>query len=393
MSDCDPEKFINRGEEIDRVLKRVSDLAAGKPFGPKERVFHFVGPSGIGKSCLLKKIRYELISNQPKCVPLLIPLDTLKDGKRGFIVELLTLVHDEFCKCKETAPKKDQHFARHIQGKIGAKGQTVVILLDEINSPTQLDMHEMEEYLLVRLLHDNERAVLIMAGRSKPPMFNDFALRPTSFNTFPLSVFDEENTGKQLDVLKPGARNLAKRVVMLGSGVPGNTVKLVEHIVGKPLDIPNEAQAVRSLVAGIKNEIEGRFYPMLEAICILQGFYPDDVVPLFQCHPQLGAGWNESRVKEVFLELNRIQIGPGGLVDWEREKKHWAMDESARDLFEQDLRLREPDLWRELQCTAYEMYKTWGVDLKSKLYTDKSIYHQKCLHDKGMDCAGRGKEA
>jgi hypothetical protein len=394
MSDFDPKNFINRDKEIDLVVSRVSDLAKGKPFAPKERVFHFVGPSGIGKSCLLKKCCQKLIAEQPKCVPLLIPLDALKGGKRGFTIELLVAMHDEFCKCKDMVPKKDdrqirQQFARHVQRTINGKDRVIVLLLDEVNVPSQKDMQEIEEYLLVKFIQDNTHFILITAGRSQPAMFNDFALRPKSSNTLSLPVFDEENTGKQIENLKPGSGILAGKVLKLGNGVPGNTVKLMDHIVGDPLEIPDEVRAVQSLLDDIKktNNIEERYHPMLEAISILQGFFPEDVTPLFQNHPQLEDGWDEGRVKEVFLELNRIQIGPGGLVDWDREKKHWAMDKSARDLFEKELRMRNRELWKKLHCTALGMYQEWAQKYNSDMYRNKSNYHQQRLQSAEMDCS------
>ena len=325
---------------------------------------------------------------------MLVRLDTL-GGKRGFVIELLDTVHNEFCKCKDVKPpgKNDTHgqlqFARHVQKKINGKNQIPVLLLDEINIPPLKDIREIEEQLLVKFLHDNHRAILITAGRSQPVAFNDFALRPQSSNIFRLPVFDEEKTGKQMESVKPGSGELADKMVKLGSGVPGNTVKLMEHVSGDPPDIPNEMQAVQSLLDYIKknNKIDGRFYPMLEALCILQGFFPEDVVPLFQCHPQLGTGWDERKVKDIFLELKQIQVGPGGLVDWDREKKQWVMDESSRDLFEKELQMRDPNLWKKLHCTVLKMYQAWGQKYNSGLYRNKSNYHQERLQSAGLNCS------
>jgi hypothetical protein len=388
------EDFINRGKEINLVMNRVSDLAKGKPFGPKERVFHFVGPSGIGKSCLLKKCSQKLIAEQPECASLLIPLDSLKGGKEGFTAELLVAVHSEFCKCKDITPKKDdsqsrQKFATHVQRKINGKNQITVLFLDEVNVPSKKDMREIEGYLLVNFLHGNDRAILVTAGRSKPPMFDDFDLRPNPSNTFLLPVFDEKKTVEQMESLKPGSGVLAGKIVKLGSGVPGNTVKLVKHVSGNPLDIPDEGRAVQSLLDDIKktNNIEERYHPMLETISILQGFFPEDVTPLFQSHPQLEDGWDEGRVKEIFLELNQIQVGPGGLVDWDREKKHWTMDESTRDLFEKELQMRNLVLWKKLHCTALDMYREWAQKYNSDMYRNKSNYHQQRLQLAGLNCS------
>jgi energy-coupling factor transporter ATP-binding protein EcfA2 len=398
MTDVDPENFIfiNRDEEIRLVLNRVSELTDGKPYAPKERVFHFVGPSGIGKSSLLKRIRF-LLNKAQGIAPILLRLDALQGRGQEFVDEVLKTVYDEFCKHQEIKSnpilgkplKSRQEYASMIVRAISLRKDIVpVVLLDEVNVPSQEDMQEIEERLLEKFLHGNNLAVLITAGRSQPS-FSDFALRPNSSNIFPLSAFDEEKTGQQLERLKPGSGQLANKVVKLGRGVPGNTVKLVDHVSGDPPDIPNGLQAIQSLLADIKenNRIEGRYYPMLEALSILQGFFPEDVVPLFQCHPQLGAGWDEGRVRRVFTELQQIRIGPGGVVEWDREKKHWAMDESTRDLFERELQMRNPpELWRKLHCTALEMYRDWGEKFNSDVFRKKSDYHQQRLRLAGMTC-------
>jgi hypothetical protein len=396
MSDCDSENFVNREKEIGLVVKMVSDLASGKPFAPKERVFHFVGPSGIGKSYLLVRC-YKGLIGRSDCVPLLVRLDALKGGKRGFTVELSVAVYETFCTHKSIKPENingqdpKKQVVKQVQSTINGKDQLIVLLLDEINIPQKVDMQEIEDLLLVKFIHDNRLAVLVTAGRSQPAMFNDFALRPNPSNTFLLPVFDEEKTSRQMEYLKPGSGKLADKVVKLGSGVPGNTAKLVGHVSGDPPNIPNEAQAVQSLLDDIKrdNKIEERYYPMLEAISILQGFFPEDVVPLFQSHPQLGAEWDERKVKEEFLKLKDIKVGPGGLVDWDREKKNWIMDESTRDLFERELQMCNPELWRKLHCTALEMYQEWGQKYNSTMYQNKSYYHQQRLQSVGMNCIDR----
>lgn len=394
MSDCDPKNFINRDEEIGRILERVSGLAKGKPFAPNERVFHFVGPSGIGKSCLLKKCSQKLNVEQATYIPILVQLDALKGGKRGYAFELSVAIYEAFCTHKSIKPEKYNgqtlvQFTNYVHRTItiNGKDQVIVLLLDEVNLPSQKDMREIEGHLLAKFLYGNDRAILVTAGRSHPSVFSDFALRPNSSNIFPLPAFNEEKTSKQIEFLKPGAGKLAGKFVKLGSGVPGNTVKLAEHVSGDPPDIPNETQAVQSLLDDIKkaNKIEEQYHPMLEAIALLQGFFPEDVVPLFKKHPQLGSEWDEGKVKEVFLDLSRIQVGPGGLVDWDRNKKHWAMDESTRDLFEKELQMRESELWRRLHYTALDMYRQWGLKYDSDMYRNKSNYHQQRIKSAGLN--------
>ena len=77
MSVCSSEKFVNRKKELALVSERISRLARGEPFAAKERVIHFVGPSGIGKSCLLEQCQKH-VSNRDQYVSIIVKIEFLK---------------------------------------------------------------------------------------------------------------------------------------------------------------------------------------------------------------------------------------------------------------------------------------------------------------------------
>lgn len=388
--------FVNREKELASIKDKITRLARGDPFAPHERVVYFVGPSKIGKSCLLDKF-YETFDNEPKCVPILIKLETLGSGRNGFIDNFLIAVYKEFCSYQKIPVEKRNgslsKYGSDITRKINkhSDDRIVVLLLDEIDLPQKKELQDIEEHLLEKLLHDNKRAVLITAGRSQAGL-NNFSLRPSPKNTFMLFAFGEKTTGEQLEKLRPGSANLAGKIQELGGGVPGNNTKLVEQVVGDPPGIPDELQAVQSLLAEIKQEIEERFHPVIEAICILRAFYPDDAVPLLKSHPALGSQWDEARIGIVFTDLRKVQIGPGGLIHWDRETRSFVIDEPTRSLFERELRMRDPELWKQLHCTAYKVYTTWGDEFNSQHFKDKAGYHHQCLQSAGMDCDDLGTE-
>jgi hypothetical protein len=255
-------------------------------------------------------------------------------------------------------------------------------MLDEIDVLRREELNEIEGYLLEKLIHESEHTILITVGRSFP-LFNSFALRRPYFL---LSAFDEKTVGNQLDKLKPGLSPIASKVLELGNGIPGNTTKLAKYVVDEPLSIQNELEAVQSLLADVKDGIEKRFHPIIETICVLQAFFHEDVDPLARNHPALGESWDEIRLRELFGELRQVQIGPGGLMNWDREKKGWVMDEPTRALFEKELQMRDPELWKQLHCTAYRMYKQWGNRYNSQLYKDKAEYHWQRLQSAGFAC-------
>jgi hypothetical protein len=391
MPTYDPEKFVNREEELVFVRERTSRLAKGDPFAPHERVIHFVGPSGIGKSCLLEKC-CEITGGAPEYVPVLIKLQTLRRGYENFVDDFLAAVDDKFSNhlgiLAGRRAKGLQHVGSEILRKVknNIRGKVFILFLDEIDLPTKAELQGIEEHLLEKLLHDNERVVIITAGRV-PAGLNDFALRPSAANKVMLSAFDVDTTGKQLEKLRSGSVSLAGKIRELGGGIPGNNTKLSVHVVGDPPKIPDELKAIQTLLGDLKRGIAERFHRVLEAMCVLQAFFPEDAAPLVESHYALTGLWDENKIKEAFPELKQVQIGPGGLINWDREKKSWAMDEPTRLLLERELQMRDPELWRKLHCTAIHMYMQWGEELKSQLYKDKADYHQRCLQSAGLGCA------
>lgn len=395
MPACDPAIFVNRERELAYVKDKITRLARGHPFAPDERVVHFVGPSGIGKSCLLDKC-YETLDNEPKCVPISIKLEMFTSGRDGFVDDFLVTVYKEFCDYQKIPVEKRNgslsKYGLDITRKINkhAEDHIVVLFLDEIDLPQKEELQGIEEHLLEKL-QDNKRVVLITAGRS-PAALNHFSLRPSPKNTFKLSAFGEKTTGEQLEKLRPGSAHLVGRIQDLGGGVPGHNKKLAELAVGNPLGIADEVKAVQSLLADVKQEIEQRHHFLLEAICILPFFHPEDAVPLLESHPMLGGKWDESRIREVFTELKQVRIGPGGLINWDREKKSFAMDEPTRQLIERELRMRDLELWKRLHCAAYEACRKWGEEFNSQLYKDKAEYHRQCLQSAEIECDNPGNE-
>jgi hypothetical protein len=387
----DLDKFVNRVVEFELIKEKVARLAKGVPFAPHERVVHFIGPSGIGKSYLLEKF-YKVFDDKSNYIPILIKLDEIKGADDSFVTDFLNALQERI----SMFLKIDKGFSLSSIGKksdvliktinMSFPNQVLILLLDEMNVPRREESQGIEEYLLNKLLYSNKRAILVTAGRTHP-MLNDFALRPSSTNTILLSPFDEKNTEEQVEKLKPGSGIVAGKLQELGGGIPGNTARLVNYLDGDPLTIPNELQAVQSLRTSEKYKIEERLLPVIEAICILSEFEPDDVSPLLRIHPSLSEYKDES-LRELFIHLRNIQVGPGSLINWDRASKSFVMDENIRRIFEQELRLRNLELWRKLHCTAYQMYKDWGEEFNSQLFREKSTYHQRCLLDAGYEIQG-----
>ena len=385
MSTFSSDEFVNREKELAYIKDKITRLARGDPFAPVERVVHFIGPSGIGKSRLLQE-SHRVVSQDLREKSISIRFDSLNTRSlREHLIEIDTTLFTNLggprvINNEESMLRINNSVLSRLDNHLGKKA--FVLFVDEVDSLSVESRKDVELHLFTHLLR-NARTFLVMAGRGVVK-WSDFSLTSHPVNTFALSSFDVNTTRKQLEL----STLLAEKIQELGGGVPGHNKKLARHIVGEPPNIQNELEAVRSLRADVINEnkIEERFHSILDVICILQGFYPEDVVPLIKGHPSLGDQWDETKIKEVFFDLKQVQIGPGGLINWDREKKSWAVDKSTRDLFERELKMREPGLWRKLHCIAYQMYKQWGTDHNSQFYKDKAAYHEQCVQSAGMGC-------
>jgi hypothetical protein len=282
----------------------------------------------------------------------------------------------------------NQSIHAKINSHLGEK--TFVLFIDEIDTLSSEYRKDLEAHMLVELLK-KPRTLVVMAGRT-PVFWSEFSLALNPANTFVLDAFNEKNTGEQLEKIKQGSAPLSKKVHELGGGVPGNNRKLSEQLVGTPPVIPDDLIAIQSLLADVKKEIKSCFHSILEAICILPNFHPDDVALLLDVHPALDGYWDEARIRSVFTELNKVRVGPGGLIYYDGKKRNWVMDEPIRGLFEKELHLRAPELWRILHRTAWRMYKTWSEEFKSEVFNEKSAYHQQCLQSAGYTCDDLGNE-
>lgn len=390
MSNCDSERFVNRKKELTMIQDRVSSLARGDPYEPKERVFHLVGPSGIGKSCLLERCQ-EVLSKDLKCIPILLKLEKIKKVENELVFSVFELFHGEFCKRQNVVPvKKNKDFTKyrdrvfqHIQKH--NNGCVIILLLDEINVPPREDLRKIEAHLLEKLLH-NKRVLLVTAGRRLAGV-DHYSLRPKPDNILLLTEFDTIKTAEQLEKLKPGSKHLAEQIHDFGGGIPGNSAKSLEYAVGAPLSISNGLSVVQALLEEVKREVAPHLYPILEAICVLSSFMPEDVEPLLKSHPLLEKEWSDRKVKEMFLELNKVHFGPGGLVNWDSTEKSWVLDSRARGLFEKELQLRDLELWRKLHCVAYKTYREWGYQYNSNHYKNKAEHHLLHLKANGYDCS------
>ncbi len=402
----DPELFVDREEEISRLLQLVSFSVEEELKPPDyQRVMHLVGKSGVGKSSLLNKFGYEL-SQRETVFHLYITFEIY----RGFSQDkfaLKTLQYIDEVISTELKVKPQLEETSNIVGysewifrgieQIERK-KIFVLILDEVNMLSDDQITLLEDYLLSRVLL-LPNAVVVLAGRYLTLGWKDFALRPYRggvSNVIDLSGFDYENTRKQIQAINPYINALVAEIHEISGGSPGNNRKIVDQLGDSPQ--LNKLQAIHtcnqefykalaSISAVLQETIASEMLPALEALCVLQDFDKENEMPvMLSAHSALNGVWTVQRSSELLYTLSKIQIGPGKLIDWDKEKSALAIEEQTRFNLEKELKIRSIDLWKTLHCVAMKMYSGWANEYgMDSIFADKAEYHKTQLIKAGFD--------
>ena len=418
------EGSIDRIEECKYLIGLLSDIQK-LVIPPYRRVLHVYGKSRGGKSWLLNlyndilstgrqhllPAKYkELLpkDNNLRFRPVFVSLDKLVD----FTGVLITEVDEtEFTKSvlKQIAKAMGidmfdtswsvtfwtDQLVKNIRGL--ENGALAVFLFDEVSSLPEVLVNRLEDHVLAPLLYKNN-VVFVIGGRYKVTSWKDFQLRPDKVdNVLELTNFDFDTTCEQIENRKPTAKHLEKIIFGLGRGSPGNNDDILDTAKGMPLVI-DELEAIKICNSDVWMSVGKKFeqtndfdvskgISALEALCVLQDFDKDYEVPvLFSVHADLQDIRDNLSVKKLLGILSDINIGPGRLMDWDRGKSAYAIEEQIRINLEQELKIRDQDLWRTLHCTAMNMYTKWATEYPdTDIFTNKSEYHKSQLAAAGLD--------
>ncbi len=401
----DPNMFIDREAEL-VLLFNIASFSSESNILSHEKVVHLIGKSGVGKSWLLHKFFDVLDKNASKSLPIYIDvMDYAGFLGDDFVIWVLSSIDDRVIKdlginspfSKEVYRKAD--YASWIFGCLAQidKEKAVVLLFDNVDTLSVDQVEELEDYFLENFLYLSN-TVLILTGRHLVTGWKNFSLRPgATENVIELLGFDLEKTTEQIKTLKPQAVNLAPNIFELSGGSPGNNKKIINQVVGSPPQIV-ELDALRvcnqelydALTAAnqeLPENLQTELLPALEALCVLQDFDKDYDMPiLLATHIGLNGKWDSKRSNTLLNILHKIQIGPGKLIDWDKNKSAYAIEEQIRFILEKELKIRNKDLWKTLHCTAMKMYAEWAREYRgTDIFVKKSDYHKSRLAEAGFD--------
>lgn len=404
-ADFDFNLFVDRDAEKIR-LERMASFSVDQKNEEKprdyQRVAHLVGKSKVGKSYLLCNYnRYLEYKDIHRIGLSFTNINVSKDDL--FIVRVLNILYDQIAPYVVGQPRDRSGMAvnslsdlfieeiTHIEKK-----SMVAFLFDEVSMLSDNRIRLLEDYLLARVLL-LPNIIVVLAGRYLINGWKEFALRPRAdVNVIELSGFDYENTQKQIKALNPHLDSLVSEIHDISGGSPGNNRKIVEGLGNPPqlnklsvIHICNQEffEALAEVRMRIPESTANELLPALEALCVLQDFDKEYEMPvMLSAHPSLEGAWTVQCCANLLNILSEIQIGPGKLVDWDKEKSALALEEQTRFSLEKELKIRDINLWKTLHCTAMKMYSDWankyGMD---SIFADKADYHKAQLINVGGD--------
>jgi len=349
------DKFINRQEKIEHVMKKARALTQGSSVDGKRTII-FAGERGTGKSWLLSHLQAKLrtlptvtvfkfdLSKYADRDPILAVLDILKQfsvatGKQG--KGLGTTLAD---------------MSRNLMQKIQPllrKG-VLVLLVDHVYESDWKLLAALEEYLLGPLAVE-KRVLIVMTGRGRPYPWKRPELRLKAefvdLKPFP----DVDTTAEQLERQQKQALARAAEIHDLSGGNP-----LANFLLGAQ-DDPAAAlnQVVEGMLDTVPDEHRGRVREHLEALSVLRAFDEERIPAMLAAYydDEQCLEWSYAQSRGVREELVKWAF-----AHWDADQGGYVLDELTRKLLERYLETAQPDRWEKLQQAASKLYREWAHD-------------------------------
>ncbi len=395
MLPYDAEKFVNREEEINLIINSIQNMRNGQDHVARTVIFQ--GERGSGKSWLSFHLKRRILPALTDVTTLLVGLFPRPEDQQPQPGELFISDHQHD---PETFIQQITHWvseqvsaaitanvslreltgwlAREVE-KQSNSAHVLVLIIDSVFEADWNLLKALEDYLLAPLAA-LPNVLIVMTGRGRLYSWESPYLR-VDVNRHPLDTFTLEQIRQQLQRQAPGKEELAGDILELASGYPGANMLLAQF---------NDQsggmnQVVNELLSVIPDHKLEHVRPYLEALCILDGFRDEEIpamVAAYQNDPALEkqTSTNEARIiRSMLLETH--------LVRWEEGR--YRIDQPICLLLRSLLFEQKKEIWRRLQCRAYQLYLTWAEKFARgrDYFMERAMLHAHMLSAAGYDPA------
>jgi len=350
------DKFINRQEEIEKVMKKANALMQGSPADNKRTII-FAGERGTGKTWLLDHLQKIIRSSFPAATVFKFDLSGYADRDPTWAVldilkRLNAMTEKQDAELGTSPADMSRNLMHKIQPLLRKKG--LFLLVDHVYESDWKLLAALEEYLLGPLAVE-PRVLIVMAGRGRPYPWKRPELRLKAefvdLKPFP----DVATTTEQLKCQQEQALARAAEIHNLSGGNPlANFLLAAQDNTAAALD-----QVVDGMLDTVPKEHRQRVRKQLEALSVLRAF-DEERIPTM-----LATYYNEDqRLKWSYAQSRgvREELVKWAFAHWDADRGGYVLDELTRKLLERYLQIAQPDRWKRLQQTASKLYGEWAHD-------------------------------
>jgi hypothetical protein len=329
-----PGHFVNREEEIGRVLRKVERLLRGLSSTPPHTAFH--GPRGSGKSWLLHRLRDVLAEKFGNQITLLF--FSLNPSNPALVEDVLrTACHELGLSTTPPAATLDD-LNQWLVDLCKRHRRPIVILVDELDKVEPEPLKALENYFILPLC-PIPRLLLVLGSRVPRPRgrLGDVELKRRTENV-ELPPFDAARTREQIAALGYNA-DLAPHILAIGGGYPMSNAILAAGWTTDP------GKALQDCAGALLDGVDGYLRPYFWALCPLDSIDVDRMAPLLaEYFGDPLENWDRQRCHRILMDMVSTR-----LVQWGRwTPSGYGMDPAVRQVLRSAMQRDQPERWDKL---------------------------------------------
>lgn len=392
--------FTDRDTAIGEVQKLAEKMRRGEQLASRTIVFR--GARGYGKSWLAVHLKREVLSRQEGVLPLFLGFgegyerifEELKREEQewyrppslttpaGQVANLVSWMASEF-----DVPRTDDLSTSAVAGYLlrtlqappvnhkGRRYRVLALVIDAIFDAPDALLDELEQKLLGGL-SGFEHVLIVLTGREKSYLWQSPSLAiPHNAPELPSFSEQPDDLARQLRLQLPELqldKAEIERIIAIGQGYPLNN-----YLVARALHDPSAwDEAVAELVGS------GEMLAELNALCVLDGFREDDIVPMVrqyrhaQQHKTLLGPMENS--EEDLREARAVadELVRRRLARWDWQEGQYILAPSIRPVLAHVLKIKQPAVAELLHRRAQQLYAGLATQLESDYYREQAKTHQ-----------------